>query len=65
MVIGTIVFFVLLFIIQYILSFFFQDIEFIAIRTQMQFIQMLIYMLIGIALTIGTVYIIDHHIEID
>lgn len=65
MLIGTIVFFVLLFIIQYILSFFFQDIEFIAIRTQMQFIQMLIYMLIGIALTIGTVYIIDHHIEID
>lgn len=63
--IGTILFFVFIFIIQFILSFFFKDVGYIDVRNPMVVFEMFIYLCIGILLTWGTIYIIDHHIEVE
>lgn len=65
MLIGVILYFVITFIVEFILSIFFGDIEFMNVYSQMLFIEYVIYLMLGIIFTCGTIYIVEHHIELE
>lgn len=65
MLVGVILYFVITFIIEFIMSMFFKDVELMSLYSRMLFIEYLIYLAIGILLTWGTIYIVEHYIELE